>query len=311
MKRYNYLFLIWGFLFLLSCSNSDHSYHKESYAPMEEASVSDTTYSENILSSSAAIVNKKDTLRKFVRTADLKFRVKDVIKTTYQIEDITHRLGGFVIYTNLKSDIEYRTQTQISKDSLLETTHYTIVNSMKLRVPNYRLDTTLKAIGKLVDYMDYRIIQADDAGLEYLSHTLTQNRVKKSESRVNKLVEKDQKDLWESVDIEDKLYYRQEQADDALIAKYRLKDQIEFSTVSLHIYQKQATQNELVANNKNIKAYEASFGVKVKDAFYSGWKVLEALILFLIEVWWLILTGVVVLLVYKKYRFTITGKSKS
>src|ERR1700741_3774994 len=37
-----------------------------------------------------------DGVRKFIKTADLKFRVKSVIRATYDIEDITHQFGGFV-----------------------------------------------------------------------------------------------------------------------------------------------------------------------------------------------------------------------
>src|SRR5688572_5416462 len=44
------------------------------------------------VSSSAAAVSK-DTSRKFIRTADLKFKVKNVIKATYRIEDIVNHFN--------------------------------------------------------------------------------------------------------------------------------------------------------------------------------------------------------------------------
>jgi len=45
-----------------------------------------------MVSSSAAVENKKDSTHKFIRTAELKFKVKSVIKSTYNIEDITARI---------------------------------------------------------------------------------------------------------------------------------------------------------------------------------------------------------------------------
>ena len=58
---------------------------KKSEAP-EEASTNNVV-TETTISSSAA-VEKKDSTRKFVRTADLKFKVKNVPQTTYAIENI-------------------------------------------------------------------------------------------------------------------------------------------------------------------------------------------------------------------------------
>ena len=71
----------------------------------EESMKMDST-SVALVSSSAAVVNKKDSTHKFIRTADLKFKVKSVIKSTYNIEDLTARQGGFVTYTNLSSNID-------------------------------------------------------------------------------------------------------------------------------------------------------------------------------------------------------------
>ena len=119
------------------------------------------------ISSSAAIEKNNDPERKFIRTADVKFKVNNVANTTTYIEDICTAQGGFVIYTNLASNIDEHTETPIGSDSLLETTFYTVTNNMTLRVPNTKLDSTLKDIAKSVDYLDYRIIKADDEAYKY------------------------------------------------------------------------------------------------------------------------------------------------
>ena len=107
----------------------------------EKGTVADSI-SNTFISSSAAVENGKDSTRRFIRTAELKFKVKSVIKSTYDIEDITNRQGGFVTYTNLTSDINNVTTIAVSADSTLETTYYTVTNSIKIRVPNTKLDTT-------------------------------------------------------------------------------------------------------------------------------------------------------------------------
>ena len=105
---------------------------KES-AASEEANYAEeaATDSTSVVSSSAAVENKNSN-RKFVRTADVKFKVKNVAKSTYAIEDATTKFGGFVTYTNLQSNIHNEDRTKVSQDSTLVTTKYKVDNK------NYR-----------------------------------------------------------------------------------------------------------------------------------------------------------------------------
>lgn len=72
------------------------------------------------------------------------------------------RHGGFVTFTNLTGAINIDSSRAVSVDSSLETTYFTVANSIIIRVPNTELDTTLKEISKNVKYLDYRIIKAED-----------------------------------------------------------------------------------------------------------------------------------------------------
>ena len=253
------------------------------------------------ISSSAAVETGKDTSRKFIRTANLKFKVKNVIRATYQIEDITNRFGGFVSYTNLSSNMDYLNTIRISADSSLESTHFTVVNTMTLRVPNTRLDSALKAIAPLVEYMDYRIIKADDIGLQILSNRLTENRVNRHEKRMNKAIDNRGKKLDETTDAEENLYNKRESADNAMISNLSLLDQVNYSTVNLYLYQRQEIKNIMIANDKSVESYEPGFGIKLLESMKGGWRIIEAVILFIIRLWGLILFGVAIFLLYKKF----------
>ncbi|MDI1317467.1 DUF4349 domain-containing protein [Flavobacterium sp.] len=107
------------------------------------AEASDVTSTVTSTISSNAAVEKKDSNRKFVQTADLKFKVKNVAKSTYVIENIVGKNGGFVTFTDLKSNSSEKSETKISKDSTLETNRITVDNTIRLRVPNAKLDTIL------------------------------------------------------------------------------------------------------------------------------------------------------------------------
>ncbi|UXE69091.1 MAG: DUF4349 domain-containing protein [Chryseotalea sp. WA131a] len=266
----------------------------------EKGTVADSI-SNTFISSSAAVENGKDSTRRFIRTAELKFKVKSVIKSTYDIEDITNRQGGFVTYTNLTSDINNVTTIAVSADSTLETTYYTVTNSIKIRVPNTKLDTTLKEISRNIDYLDYRIIKAEDVALQILSNNLIQKRSAKNQERLANAIDKKGKKLNETTNAEELLLDKQEQSDNTKISNLSLTDQIKFSTINISIYQRQTFKRELILNDKNVDAYDPSFGSKVLESLKFGWDILETFLVFLTRLWGLFLFAILVYIIYKKY----------
>jgi Domain of unknown function (DUF4349) len=243
------------------------------------------------ISSSAAVEKNNDPERKFIRTADVKFKVNNVANTTTNIEDICTAQGGFVIYTNLASNIDEHTETPISKDSLLEKTFYTVTNTMTLRVPNTKLDSTLKDIAKSVDYLDYRIIKADDVSLQILANNFTQTRATNNYSRITNDIEKNRKKLNETTEAEEIVLSKQEQADNAKIANLSLNDQIKFSTVNLSIYQRQGIKRNIIFNENNTDKYEIGFGYKLLEGFTYGWSLLKSFFVVLSKLWSVIFCG--------------------
>lgn len=270
-----------------------------------EVAIKDSISSKKI-SSDAAVEENRDSERKFIRTADIKFKVKNVADATYNIENIIHKNAGFVTYTKLESIINNTTTTPVSSDSSVETTYYNVVNTITLRVPNTALDTTLKEIAKNVDYLDSRTIVAEDVALQILSNKLVQKRIEKNEQRLVNAVDNRGKKLSETNNAEDVILNRQEQSDNAFIKNLSLNDQVNYSTVTINIYQREAVKREVIANTKNISAYEQSFGSKVIDEVKKGWRVLADLILVLIKFWGVILITLVLLFIYKKnkHRFS-------
>lgn len=298
--------------FIFSCSSDRHEEmeSKDYSSTRQEQSLFDTTMGEEsananmingFISSSAAIETGSDTTRKFIRTAEMKFRVKNVAQTTYQIEDMTANFDGFVTHTDLESVINRRTTTALSADSSLETIYYTVINTMIVRVPNVKLDTTLKSIAKLIDYLDYRIIDARDVALEILSNKMKQDRMKISETQSTTTVENGGKNIIKSQHTQDNPLYKQAVSDEAKLANLSLDDQIKFSTITLEIYQREETKRWVIPNDKNIDAYKPSFWTQLVESFQYGWELLVAFITFLTKLWGIILFGIIVYVLYKMY----------
>jgi len=270
---------------------------KQAEATAEEA-VEENVKLEKSTDTIANLVQKKDLNRKFIRTADIKFKVKNVPQSTYAIENTTAKFGGFVTYTNLQSDISEKTKTKINQDSTLETTKYNVENNITIRVPNTQLDTILKTISKQIDFLDFRVIKADDVSLQILANQLAQNRSTSQEKRVQKAVDTKGKKLATIIDAEENLNAKKEANDSKKLENLSLQDQVNFSTVTLQIYQKETIKQEVVANEK---MYRQNIGSKIIDGLRTGWYMLEEIIAFLIQLWSLFLIGIMCFLLYKKY----------
>lgn len=271
---------------------------KQSYDEKSEEAASAESMSD-VVSSSAA-VEKKDNDRKFVRTADIQFKVKNVAKSTYSIENATNKFGGFVAYTNLQSHINDKEETRVSQDSILETTKYTVENDISIRVPNTKLDTLIKTIAKEIDFLDSRVIKADDVTLQVLANKMAQKRSASTENRIEKAIDDKGKKLNNVIDAEENLAAKKEQNDNAKLSNLSLNDQVNFSTVSIKLYQREAIKNELYASEKSINKYRPHLGLQIWDGLKTGWYMLESIIAFIVQLWALILIGVLGYIGYKK-----------
>jgi len=271
---------------------------KKSNAP--EEAYSEMAVAADTVSSSAA-VEKEGSTRKFIRTADIKFKVKNVTKSTYVIENITNKFDGFVTYTNLQSNIIDEFETQISLDSTLQTIRYNVENDITIRVPNKRLDTVIKSIAKQIEFLDYRVIKADDVALKLLSNQLSQKRSANNEKRIEKAIDTKGKKINDIMEAENTLANKKEQSDTAKLDNLSLEDQVNFSTLTIKIYQNESVKQETIANTKDSNYYKPNIGIRILDSLKSGWYVLLNIIVVLFEIWWLLLLIIGGYLFYKKY----------
>jgi hypothetical protein len=245
---------------------------------------------KTIISSSAARATRLDSTHRFIRTADVKFRVKNVADATYRLEDITARFKGYVADTRLTSDMQSLTQTPVSKDSSLETMKYVVTNTLTLRIPSENLDTTMKSLVPLIDYLDYRNINMHDITLEVLSNNLAQNRLGKYNARMANDIDTKGKHLDDVQNAEQSILNSQESSDNALIENLRQDDQVRYATITILIYQRETIRQELILREKTVDAYEPGLGSKLCDSLSTGWHGLQTVIMIFVLLWplWLI-----------------------
>ncbi|HKO78680.1 MAG TPA: DUF4349 domain-containing protein, partial [Flavobacterium sp.] len=192
-------------------------------------------------------------------------------------------------------------ETKISQDSTLETTRYNVENNITIRVPNKRLDTVIKTIAKQIDFLDYRIIKADDVSLKILSNQLSQKRSSTNEKRVEKAIDTKGKKIKDIMEAENNLASQKEQNDNSKLENLSIQDQINFSTLTIQIYQHESVKQEMIANTKDYNYYKPNIGIRIIDSLKTGWYVLLDVIVFIIEIWWLLFITIGGFFLYKKY----------
>ncbi len=274
---------------------------KQGETTIEEAAVNTSSAPESIAMGNATTVadttKKFADNRKFIRTADLRFKVKDVAKSTTAIESTTNKFGGLVTHSNLETTVTHRDETQFSQDSTLVSTRYAIEGNLTLRVPNAKLDTVVKSIAKEIDFLDLRVIKADDVGLQLLSNELAQQRNSQQQRRIAQAIDSKGKKLNQILTAEDALAGKNENYDQAKLSNLALKDQVAFSTVTLKIYQPETTRKELVAS---VVTPRPNIGLQLLDSVKTGWYILESVLAFVVQLWSLILLAFLGFLVYRK-----------
>jgi len=255
----------------------------------------DAAANGDIFSSAAAVPSAIDSLKKFVRNAQMRFRVKNTAASTLRIEDITLSNGGFVINSNLNSDVELRQTTPISQDSALETTRYSIHSQLVIRVPYRLLDTTLRSIGNLSDFLDLRHVNAADVGLQMLEQELVRLREGIYRSDLNQSEENKMRPKA------DRGRASRAASDQARIETLKLEDAIRFSTVTVDIYQLPQIRQTIVANTA-VPIPKQPLAIRLGEALRSGAEILLFLFLGVVHLWGVILLALVAFLGWKWFR---------
>lgn len=228
--------------------------------------------------------------RKIIRTADLRFRVNNTEKATYNVENITKRFDGFVTETQLNSHIAEQTQTPISTDSVMEITKYEIENTMTLRVKNSHLDTVLAEITRIYAFLDHRHVRANDVTVDYMMDALKAKIRIQSARRIQNASDVKGKRLDDIVSAEQTTVEMNDGAIESEGANMKKDFDVQYSTVTLAMYQ-DVMIRKAVKVNPSVFAHAPSIWYRLSDAFRGGWSFLLDLMVGLVAVWPVFLLG--------------------
>jgi hypothetical protein len=251
--------------------------------------VSDSTASVPALADTINLSSAMPKDKKFIKTADLKFKVHSVLRATEKIEDLAVRYNGYITSSDLMNREENSRSSRISRDSILKSREIVVVNEIQLRIPNVQLDSFVRELNPLVVFLDYRVIKLNDVTLQVTGNQKKSDRLAKFEQQQQKHIDTKAGKVNETSDAQDKLLDRQNQADDIQLNSMSLEDQVKYCNLSVEIYQKPLIVKEVVADFDAASRAKPNFFARIWNSLVQGWWVLGEVFLFLVKLWGLAL----------------------
>ena len=233
---------------------------------------------------------------RFVRSAEVRFRVKDVVKTSEEIEKTTVQLGGYVESSELTHEKQRVEETILSPDSTLETTYFSVQSDIRLRIPVRFLDSSLALICRESEVLELKKVTSENIGIDYLARQLDEKR---NAEQVNRL-ESGKGGGKGSLKAEKSRYDLLSQRDQAWIEQMRMEEKINLCQVHIIMYQRTALKREVLASTKNIEEFRPGFFTQLMEAFSEGASWAKELVLLLAKIWFFVLLAA--LAIYLTWR---------
>lgn len=270
----------------------------EADAAFEEASKQQVT-SEQITSSATSY---EDGQRKFVRTANANFRVKDVYQSAIAIENIVANQGGFVVANQINANVDRVNRYSIGDAKLVELAEYTVHGNLTVRVPSNKTQDFLRAMITQVEFLDQRNFEARDVQFELLRKQLEFLRNQEAQKQLGDLSTSPGK-IADKAAIISGQNNTKAARDEAVVLQKEVEDKVAFSTISLSLYQlSKIRKTELDDVDAIAKAIRPGFFKRLSSAFSTGWYGLLDIVIDLFAIWPLWLAIGLAVFAVKRFR---------
>lgn len=265
----------------------ENGYSSESFSADSTAIVSDSI-------SSAATMIVKD--KQFIKTAGVNVEVKDVYDTTISLEKSLKELGGFVIKSNLQSNVVSQETFNTSDKDGMMLKKFQTENTMDVRIPTEKLGEFLQIINDKKLFLNSRTITAEDVTANIKYAELESKRIEKTSQNISTL-KNDEKKV-------DRVDGNMSENNFQKLQDMTMTDNLKYSTIHIYMKEPQIRIAEIaVTNSKNIdNKYKFNFFYDVKNAFVEGFYLIQTIVVGLIRIWPLIVIGFGIFFLIRKKK---------
>ncbi len=254
-----------------------------------DAQADAATPSESQLVSSAATYT--DAQRKFIRTAQARFRVKDVYQSALAIEDAVAAQGGFVVKNDIAAQIDDERRRPLGNGQRVELAEYTVQGELTVRVPSDKTQAFLRSIIGQMEFLDKRSFAAADAQFALLREQLAYQRNQQAQQELGQANEEGGK-LGQKAEVIAARSDARSGRDEALIAQKEFEDRVAFATLDLSLYQlPKLRRTEMADMEAAVRQNSPGFLTRLGKSLATGWYGVLEVCLQLVKLWplWVLL----------------------
>lgn len=219
---------------------------------------------------------------KIIKTADMRFRVKDVQHTKERLSAILKAEGGTIAEFSINSNIMKSEKVKYTADSLLELTAYRTEGVIMAKVPSEKLDDFTNKVAGMAVFVDNQSMKFDDQSLSYLTNEL------KSMNKAEAVASLQKQELKKNTAASSKNINQQlalkDQYVDQKVQNMAINNRVQYSDVSLSFYQDNTVKQLIVANDE-FSDYRPPFFQRVVLNLQNGWFIFKEFVLLLLNIW--------------------------
>ncbi|MCA0300022.1 MAG: DUF4349 domain-containing protein [Proteobacteria bacterium] len=250
------------------------------------------------------VATQVDPQRRFIRTAQAQFQVKDVYRTALAIEDEVASQGGFVVDNEISSQVQRVLSRPLAPGKRLELTEYSLQGQLTVRVPSERTQAFLRAVAAQMEFLDRRSFSARDAQFDLLRQQLASQRAQDEQRELGDAVQAGGK-LADRTDAIQSRGAARATRDEALIAQKEFEDRVAFSTITLSLRQDaQVRRAERVDVDAVFRDNGPGFFSRLGESLAVGWRAALDIVIALAALWPLWLMVVAAGLAWRRWRKT-------
>ena len=234
---------------------------------------------------------------KIIKTADIRFRVKDAWKTKREISARIKQYGGTLVEAAVENRIQQQDKVKYSADSLSEITLYNTEGRITAKIPAENLDQFTDDIVAHADFVDQQSLLFDDQSIDYLANKAKARNRSEAVTSIGKNDVKEKNVISKTLDLKDAYVDKQ-------TSNFQIDSKVKSSTVTLSFYQGNTIKKIMIAND-NLGDYRPGFLKRLSLSLLNGWFILTEFLLILANIWTLIVLALVIyfgIIYYKKTR---------
>ena len=234
---------------------------------------------------------------KIIKTADIRFRVKDAWKTKREISARIKQYGGTLVEAAVENRIQQQDKVKYSADSLSEITLYNTEGRITAKIPAENLDQFTDDIVAHADFVDQQSLLFDDQSIDYLANKAKARNRSEAVTSIGKNDVKEKNVISKTLELKDAYVDKQ-------TSNFQIDSKVKSSTVTLSFYQGNTIKKIMIAND-NLGDYRPGFLKRLSLSLLNGWFILTEFLLILANIWTLIVLALVIyfgIIYYKKTR---------